>query len=52
MRNDAPSCRLGNVNCGATATGSVSLRKVLTLALNALTKVARGAAVHDPRMLL
>ena len=52
MRNEAPSWRLGNVSCGAVATGSVSLRKVLTLALSALTKLLRGAAVHDPSTLL
>ena len=46
MRNEAPSCRLGNVSCGAVATGSVSFRNVLTLALRAFTNVARGAAVH------
>jgi hypothetical protein len=52
MRNEAPSCRLGNVSCGAVATGTVSFRKVLTLPLRAFTNVARGAAVHVPRTLL
>jgi hypothetical protein len=51
IRNDAPSCRLGNVNCGATATGAVSLRNVLTLTLRELTIVADGVKVHEPSTL-
>ena len=34
------------------ATGSVSLRNVLTLALSALTKLLRGADVQEPSTLL
>ncbi len=42
MRNEAPSWMLGNVSCGAAATGSVSLRNVLTLALQRVDEVAAG----------
>ena len=43
---------LGKVSCGAVVTGNVSLRYVLTLPLSELTKLARGADVHEASTLL
>jgi hypothetical protein len=52
MRNEAPSSRLGNVSWGAVATGTVLLRYVLALTLNALMNRDDLTEVQVPGTLL